>query len=386
MAQPLLTGSELAALVDRVFSRQPHERALAILVDLPDAGWPDHEAWRARRAMAADWRDALAAETAYGVGVRLFQYRNVGTNNGDLPPAAWLCPAGERPADAADDLAGFPTVDFEAIFRSHPLVLAPTELSATAPLKLQAPKYGFRAATLPGFLPEMVPALRLDYGEVDARVRRLAGLLDAAAGAAVSFEVDGRGLDLFLDLRFRKAHVSGGLIPTPGTAGNLPSGEAYIVPYEGEVAGEPSRTAGKMPVELDGEVVVYDITANRAVAVEPGGEVAGREAALLHAEPAYGNLAELGLGVLADFGVEPVGAVLLDEKLGLHIAFGRSDHFGGQVGTAQFSSPRAVVHLDRVYLPAIQPQVQVLAVDLIDAEGRAQPLMRDGRYVISFAR
>lgn len=384
MAPPLLTGTELAALVDRVFSRQPHERALAILIDLPDAGWPDHPAWQARREMAADWRDAL--ETGFGLDVRLFQYRNVGANNADLPATAWLCPPGERPAASADELMGRPDVAFATIFESHPLILAPTELSTTAPLKLQAPKYGFRAATLPGFLPAMVPALRLDYGEVDARVRRLAGLLDAAEGAAVSFEVAGRRLELFLDLRFRKAHVSGGLIPTPGTAGNLPSGEAYIVPYEGEVAGEPSHTAGKMPVELDGEVVVYDIAANRAVGVEPGSEAAGREAALLVAEPAYGNLAELGLGVLADFGVEPVGAVLLDEKLGLHIAFGRSDHFGGQVGPAQFSSPRAVVHLDRVYLPAIQPQVQVLAVDLIDAAGAAKPLMRDGRYVISFAR
>jgi hypothetical protein len=384
MTSPLLSGVELAALVGRVFGRQPGDHALAILVDLPDAGWPDHAAWRARREMAADWRDALAAEAEFLLEVTLFQYRNVGTNNGDLPATAWECPVGERPVDHADLLAGRPEVPFETIFREHQLILAPTELSATAPLKLQAPRHGFRAATLPGFLPEMLPALRLDYGEIDARVRRLAALLDAAEGAAVSFEVGERRLELFLDLRHRKAHVSGGLIPTPGTAGNLPSGEAYIVPYEGELPGDPSRTAGRMPVELEGEVVVYEISENRARRVEPGGEQAGREAALLVAEPAYGNLAELGLGVLADFGIEPVGAVLLDEKLGLHIAFGRSDHFGGQVGPGQFSSPRAVVHLDRVYLPAIQPRVTVRAVDLIAAGGAASPLMRNGRYVLSF--
>jgi phosphoribosylaminoimidazole-succinocarboxamide synthase len=33
------------------------------------------------------------------------------------------------------------------------------------------------------------------------------------------------------------------------------------------------------------------------------------------------------------------------EKLGLHIAFGRSDHFGGQVGAAKFSKPEEVVHV-----------------------------------------
>ncbi|MCK7514278.1 MAG: hypothetical protein MZV70_66510 [Desulfobacterales bacterium] len=38
------------------------------------------------------------------------------------------------------------------------------------------------------------------------------------------------------------------------------------MPYEGE-AGEASRTAGILPVEIDGEVVVFTIEANRAVAV-----------------------------------------------------------------------------------------------------------------------
>ena len=55
---------------------------------------------------------------------------------------------------------------------------------------------------------------------------------------------------------------------------------------------------------------------------------------------------ELGLGVLAAFGVKPIGKVLLDEKLGLHIAFGRSEHFGGRVGPGNFSSPDAVIHID----------------------------------------
>ena len=49
--------------------------------------------------------------------------------------------------------------------------------------------------------------------------------------------------------------------------------------------------------------------------------------------------------------------MLLDEKLGLHLAFGRSEHFGGQVGPSQFTRPEAVMHQDHVYLPEIQPRV-----------------------------
>jgi hypothetical protein len=111
--------------------------------------------------------------------------------------------------------------------------------------------------------------------------------------------------------------------------------------------------------------------------------VSEAERGRLLAEPAYGNLAELGLGVLDAFGVEPTGEVLLDEKLGLHIAFGRSDHFGGQVGAAQFSSPEAVVHIDRVYVPRMQPKIPRVHCTLILPDRRV-PLLHDCDYVIDF--
>ena len=107
-------------------------------------------------------------------------------------------------------------------------------------------------------------------------------------------------------------------------------------------------------------------------------------AALLAKEPAYGNLAELGLGVLSAFGINPIGEILLDEKLGLHLAFGRSDHFGGQVGPAQFSGPEAVIHIDRVYVPETQPDVKVRALDLKMADGEVRALIRNGTYAMAF--
>jgi hypothetical protein len=82
--------------------------------------------------------------------------------------------------------------------------------------------------------------------------------------------------------------------------------------------------------------------------------------------------------------VKPIGEILLDEKLGLHLAFGRSDHFGGQVGPAQFSSHDAVIHIDRVYVPETQPDVKVVAVDLQMGDGTTVPLMRDGAYSVGF--
>ena len=378
-----LTGSELVALVRRVFVPRPEERALAFLVDLPDAQVPDDADWAARRAMAQDWAAELAAHAQeLGLATHLAIYPNIHTNNGDLPERVWLHAGGPLPASDALDPAA--SVSFATLYVEHPILIALTKFSATAPLKLAAKKHPIRAATMPGFRADMIPALRIDYTEVNRRVTLLKDLLDLAEGADFRFGTPTGDCALHLDLRHRTGHASGGLLPDPGVAGNLPSGEAYIVPYEGERPGDPSRTAGIMPVQFGAEVVRYRIENNIAVAVLSEGPASQAEAEHLQREPAYGNLAELGLGVLAAFGLKPIGEILLDEKLGLHLAFGRSDHFGGQVGPAQFSGPGAVIHIDRVYVPETQPDVQVLAVDLTLPDGSTVALMRDGAYTVGF--
>ena len=106
------------------------------------------------------------------------------------------------------------------------------------------------------------------------------------------------------------------------------------------------------------------------------------ERAHLEREPAYGNMAELGFGVLGDFGILPVGKILLDEKLGFHVAFGRSEHFGGAVGPEDFSSPDAVIHLDRIYIPSTQPRIVVKSLVLLYESGRGEILIEDGKYLI----
>lgn len=379
-----LSARELVDLLERVFAPRGSERSVAVLIDLPDEQTPDTPAWKQRRTLAAGWVTELARTAAsHGFVAELYAYPNVHANNADLPPGATRVEPKALPATAAD-LEPDRTEPFRRILTAHPLVLAPTEFSTTAPLKVLARKLGFRAATMPGFSPEMVPALRLDYTEISRRVRRLKKHLDTAVAAELRLRADGEPHLLTLDLRHRTAHASGGLLTQPGTAGNLPSGEAYIVPYEGEVDGEPSGTEGTLPVQLGDEVVLFRVAGNRALEVLSEGPESARQAELLAAEPARGNIAELGLGVLRELGVAPIGEVLLDEKLGPHVAFGRSDHFGGQVGPGDFGSPSAVIHVDHVFLPELQPRVLVESLELITADGSRFELMRDGRYTITF--
>lgn len=375
-----LSADELVRLIERVFQPTADDRGLAILVDLPDDAKPDDDDWRARRAMAVDWRRQLA-DRADDLGlddVAIAWYPNVGGNNADLPARACVV-RDDLVRHHAEDVGGRCDTPFTSVFDTHSIVLAPTELSTTAPLKVAARNHAMRAATMPGFKASMIPALRIDYVEVNRRVDLLKALVDRATAAHVTFRAGGKRHELALDLRHRTGHASGGLFPGNGIAGNLPSGETYIVPYEGERAGDASLTEGEMPVQFGDEVVVYRIAENRAVEVLTVGDASDAERERIHAEPAYANVAELGLGVLDDFGIDPIGEILLDEKLGLHIAFGRSDHFGGQIGPGDFSRPDAVVHIDRVYIEAMQPKIAIASVTITDPDGTHE-IMRDGRY------
>ena len=385
MADDKLTAEELTALVRRVFELRTEDKALAFIVDLPDDQVPDNPEWKARRELAAGWVDELiGAKDDHGLDVSLLLYRNVHSNNANLPATAWRWTGHEIP-DHCDEMTGQLEEPMDDALGSVSLVIAPTQFSTTAPLKVMAPRLDFRGATMPGFSRAMVPALRLDYTEVNRRVTLLKEFLDDSVSADFGFLVDGStNYELHLDLRHRAAHASGGLLRDPGTAGNLPSGEAYIVPYEGEFEGDPTASAGHLPVQLGGEVVVFVIRENRATEIISKGPESDAERQLLAAEPARGNIAELGLGVLADFGLSPIGVVLLDEKLGLHLAFGRSEHFGGQVGPNDFSSPEAVIHQDHVYLDEIQPRIKVKRVVLTMTNGDTMDLMVDGEYTVEF--
>ena len=81
------------------------------------------------------------------------------------------------------------------------------------------------------------------------------------------------------------------------------------------------------------------------------------------------------------FDSKPVGEILLDEKLSFHIAFGRSD-FGGRVGPQDFSAPDKVVHIDRIYIPEMQPLIIVKSLVCEMASGEEKEIMKDGQYRI----
>jgi leucyl aminopeptidase (aminopeptidase T) len=356
---------ELKKLLTDVFRTEAGEVVL-VACDLPHDSIADTAQWRDRRAMAAEWREAFAElGRAGGFEVRpVLTFAATGANGADLP---------------ASGLLGWADVAMDEALLGCTLALFMTEFSATAALDGYCRrKEDFRAASMPGLERRMErSSLSADYAEVARRCAILNGILEGADRLEVRFST---GQSCSFDLRWRKAEVDDGCLPR-GKPGdriiNLPSGETFIVPYEGERAGEESRTAGRLPVEVAGELVVLSVEANRIRQVEGSGPESGKLRGFFAADPARANIAEVAFGC-NDWAVV-TGNVLEDEKAGFHWAYGRSDHLGGTVGVKAFLDPRNVVHQDIVY--AKGNPIQVAEAAVTGPAGR-KPVIRDGSYVV----
>jgi hypothetical protein len=374
------TFPSLWSLLSTVFAPRAEEGDLTLFVDLPTNAVPDTPAWKDRRRLAAEVFFLLQAHIAELPfrAVNFCTYDNVGSNNNDLPEDVMLIDTVSKTSGGSISHAE----PLTAVLSGSSIVLALTELSATAPLKLLARSFEFRGATLPGFTRAMVPALGLDYEAVQRRVMQFKERLDRATGAVLTITGPARTYTTSLDLRFRTAHASGGLMRERGMVANLPSGEAYIVPFEGDRAHGVSKSSGILPVQFGQEIVEFRVAENRACEVLSTGPASESQRRLLAEEPAYGNIAELGLGVLGEWGVEAVGSTLLDEKLGVHVAFGRSDHFGGSTSPASFKNPHNVVHIDWVYVPSVQPSLSFRDLTLCYEGGGEEMIVKNSKYIV----
>ncbi len=357
---------DVKKLLTDVFDPQPGEVA-TFVVDEPHGDLEDHDGWSARRRMAARWREAMAelgAERGFTVAP-LLAYAATGANNADL---AQRGRRGADEVDLAEELIG------------STLVVAMTEFSATAPLAMIADEHeDFRAASMPGVQERMEEtALAADYSRVAARCRKIHEAMDGAELCEVLFSTGHR---CSFDLRHRRAEMDNGFLPR-GKDGdriiNLPSGETFIVPYEGEYEGVPSWTAGSIPVMEGDELVVLLVASNTILVVEGDGPAADRYAGFFDADPARANIAEVAFGV-NDRAVV-TGEVLEDEKAGFHWAFGRSDHLGGVVGVEDFEKPGNVVHQDIVY--AAGNPIRAERVVLVHPDGRQVVVIDGSEYTL----
>jgi leucyl aminopeptidase (aminopeptidase T) len=193
--------------------------------------------------------------------------------------------------------------------------------------------------------------------EFDAMARRsqaVAKLLDQGHAAHVTCP---RGSDLRLDLEGRHGIADDGDLTAPGAFGNLPCGEGFIAPLNGNGTIVASSLA---PLGLSDEPATLTVKDGHITA--GAGGLGPEYLRLLQAHGELGsNLAELGVGT--NDRARLTGNVLEDEKvLGtVHVAFGASAAIGGTVSVA--------IHLDVVVLNAS-----------LEIDGR--PVLDGGDYVL----
>jgi leucyl aminopeptidase (aminopeptidase T) len=221
-------------------------------------------------------------------------------------------------------------------------------------------------------------ALAADYPQIAKRTHMLAERLTKAVEADVVFSTGHRCV---FDLRYRTGYADDGVC-TANKHGhkliNLPSGEGFIVPYEGEKAGEPSRTAGIIPLKRWDTTLLLHVESNRITEIEGAGPEAERIRAHFDMDPARRNIAELGFGCNDQAIV--TGNVLEDEKAGFHWAYGRSEHLGGTVGPDAFRDRANVVHHDIVYARGCP--IGTASVVLKYPDAADELLMKDNQYCI----
>jgi aminopeptidase len=360
----------LEKLLIDVFDPQETDKVL-VLVDIPAGDLDDNPAWTDRRKMAAEWWAAcqqLAVKRGFEV-YPMLTYPATGAHSAPLPEYGEM--DGQK-------------VRLEDILAKTSLALALTEYSATAPLVQFTEQYpGLRAASMPMISRSMQrTALAADYSRVADRVHILTARLDRAKGAVITFSTRQQ---LYVDLRHRNAYADDGQLPANKVGErviNLPGGEAYIAPYEGEIAGDPSRTEGTIPILSNNTLVVVQVKENRVQNVEGDSPGAAALREWFAVDPARCNVAELGLG--ANDRAVVTGNVLEDEKVfGVHLAGGLSEHIGGTVGPDDFQDPANIEHRDIVYARGGIVYVSSLVLEYED--GSREEILRAGVYTIFHA-
>jgi leucyl aminopeptidase (aminopeptidase T) len=186
-----------------------------------------------------------------------------------------------------------------------------------------------------------------DLETLQDRSRKLARLLTEADEARFTCP---RGSDFRMDLSGREGMPDDGDLTAPQAFGNLPCGEGFIAPLNGEGRFVVASLAG---IGLGTGVLTVE-AGHLTAAAGPAPE---QLLATLRSAGAQGtNLAELGIGTNEKATL--TGNVLEDEKIlgTVHVAFGASAGIGGTVSVP--------VHLDSVVL---EPTLDIGGTRVIEA-------------------
>lgn len=210
-------------------------------------------------------------------------------------------------------------------------VICPTSRSLThTDARRNACAANARVATMPGIQYEtMIRGMSADYNRIAVLSDKITEILTNGKMARLT---TAKGTDMIMPIDGIEAISSRGLVINPGTYGNLPSGEAFLMPVENRSEGIFVVDASMASIgKTDQDNIIITVEKGMATKIE-GGPNAEKLAKILDdVGPEARNIAELGVGT--NYKAEICGHILEDEKvLGTaHIAVGNNVSMGGTV-------------------------------------------------------
>jgi leucyl aminopeptidase (aminopeptidase T) len=244
---------------------------------------------------------------------------------------------GQEPPDAIAEM-----------MTKHDVVICPTAKSLThTDARRNACKAEARVGTMPGITKDvMIRTLKADYHKIAERTIYLSAILDEASEVHITTAL---GTDILLPIKGIKAISSTGLVTEKGSYGNLPSGESFLMPVEGQSNGVFIVDGSFAAVGKIEEMPISIKVENGFATKIEGGKEATKLNDILKplGDQAY-TIAELGIGTNDQAII--TGAILEDEKVmgTVHIALGNNISMGGTCNVG--------IHLDGVIL---EPTVNV---------------------------
>ncbi len=219
-----------------------------------------------------------------------------------------------------------------------------------------------RFASLPHFDPAMFnTSMSVDWHALAKRTARLVDAVNKAEWVNVECP---NGTAMHICKKGRRAEGDDGLLTTEGAFGNLPAGEAYLAPLEGESHGVMVIEWG--PTAKLSCPLTLTVADGKVVRIDGDDPLRQRLEAKFAENPACRNLAELGIGT-NDKASRPDNVLEAEKILGtIHLALGDNTGFGGVVA--------APFHEDYVFY---QP-----TVTLIMADGTQNVILDDGRLQV----
>jgi leucyl aminopeptidase (aminopeptidase T) len=221
---------------------------------------------------------------------------------------------------------------------------------------------GVRYASMPAFDPIMwETAMSANWEEVSRRTLGLKERLQDAMSAKVRTP---NGTDVFFSFKERKFEADTGMLNQPGGFGNLPAGELYIAPMEGNSIGKMVIEPGINPYMK--EQLVLDVKDGKVIGMKGDSRFTSYLEDTFRKYPLARNIAEFGIGT-NEKAVPGSTPVEFEKILGtIHIAIGDNSTIGGKVAVP--------LHMDFMF--------EKPTVEITFSDGKTTEIMKDGKLLL----